>query len=175
MVALYSRMGIATMLRCQLPREAALLDEVFSCAVIQIHGSQPDPILARAWQDASLHGRVSAPSWLSKQRLFTGVPRHGRGMVPDMPACSAGLKGKGAEAGQEAEPAENGAGKDGQDLEEAARKRAGDVEFENQMAMAMQVRRLSCCPHAALLHLEQACLWPVLGPGCALDPRSWGV
>ena len=37
MVALYSRMGIATMLRCQLPREAALLDEVFSHAVIQVH------------------------------------------------------------------------------------------------------------------------------------------
>ena len=29
---------------------------------------------------------------------------------------------------------------EGQKLEEAASKRAGDVEFENQLAMAMQVR-----------------------------------
>ena len=66
--------------------------------------------------------------------------------------CSAGPKGKGAEAGQEAKPAENGTGKDGQDLEEAARKRAGDVEFENQIAMAMQVHRpkpLTACSAAA--------------------------
>ena len=63
------------------------------------------------------------------------------------PACTTGASGKTAKAGAAAEPVEaSKPDSEAEGLKEAASKRAGDVEFENQLAMAMQVRPAMAVP-----------------------------